>query len=612
LGGGLVVPDLDPSDLQRVEVLRGPQGTLYGASSLGGLLKYVTVDPSTTQTSGRIQADGSTIYNADGVGYAVRGAVNVPISEELAVRASAYTRHDPGYMDNIQTGERGVDRQHSYGGHLATLWQPMDSLSIKLSALLQDSYRHGYPEVMVSPGLHDLQQSMLIGVGGYEKKSQVYSAVLKATVGIFDLVSISGYSINELRDSVDLTAAFGDFTQSGDPAIGFAGFGVRGTSLAEHNTTDKFSQELRLSAQLGKSVDWLLGAFYTHEHSPYLQSDLAIAPTGAVVGTTATFNYPTTYEEYAAFADLTFHVTDRFDLQVGGREAHNKQVYNEVDAGPFVPEFEQAAPPLVYPQVNTADSAFTFLVTPRVRISPELMAYARVASGYRPGGPNPTSTAVGVPDHYQPDKTLNYEIGIKGDLLGKLLSFDASVYDIRWQDIQLYVKDEQTGLYFFSNGGKAKSSGAELSVRWLAAEGLTVAAWGSWNNAELTQNLPQSGPVFGVNGTRLPYSPRFSGGLSLEDEFHLGHDLRGLVGITLAYVGDRKGILTPNADSVRADTPAYARTDAHLGVKYHEWLATVFGNNLADRRGLLNADYPASGVSIIQPRTIGLSVSRSF
>src|SRR5690606_10964429 len=123
----LVQPNLDPSDLQRVEVLRGPQGTLYGASSLGGLIKSVTKDPSTDAISGRFQGDINTVHKGE-VGYALRGSLNMPLSDTVAVRASGYSRRSPGYVDNVLTGEKDVNTIDVYGGRVALMVRPSDQV----------------------------------------------------------------------------------------------------------------------------------------------------------------------------------------------------------------------------------------------------------------------------------------------------------------------------------------------------------------------------------------------------------------------------------------------------------------------------------------------------
>jgi iron complex outermembrane receptor protein len=611
-GGGDVFPDLDPSDLQRIEVLRGPQGTLYGAASLGGLVKFVTVDPSMTETSGRVQADASTIYNGSGAGYAFRGAVNVPINDTLAVRASGYTRHDPGYIDDVLTGVRGVNRENGSGGHLAALWKPSDDLSLKLSALVQHSSRYGWPEIGVGPSFGDLQQSVWYKVGGSDAKYQIYSAVLKAKLGLFDLTSITSDSINASYQSQDFTPAFSGFVEFGVPGSGFNGFGVPGVPLLETGSTNKFTQEVRANAALGTYVDWLVGLFYTHEKSSSgTENILATDSQGHVYGSAGVVSPRSIFEEYATFTNLTFHITDQLDLQLGGREGFNRQITSETDIGPYATIFEGGSP-YVYPKITSDANDFTYLVTPEFKVSPDLMIYSRIASGYRPGGPNALPTFVAALDHYAPDKTTNYEIGTKGNVWANVISFDASVYHIVWNDIQLFAVDQATSLGYYTNGSKAKSDGVELSIQAHPIEGLSVSAWSSWNNAVLTRTIPKESTLYGLPGDRLPVSAKFTGNFSVEQEFHLTSELRGLAGAAVSYVGDRQGGLAANATTARPSMPAYAKTDLRLALTYGEWGATLYGNNITDRRGIISADAPVRGVSIIQPRTIGLSAYRKF
>ena len=178
---------------------------------------------------------------------------------------------------------------------------------------------------------------------------------------------------------------------------------------------------------------------------------------------------PDTFAEIAGFADLTYHVTDRFDIQFGGRESENKQAQSETIVGPYATLFDGASP-TVYPEVHTKGNSFTYLVTPKFNISPDLMVYARLASGYRPGGPN-TNASLGVPVSYRPDTTENYEIGVKGDVLNHVLSFDASVYYIDWKNIQLRLTEPTSGQTYFANGSSAKSEGVELSTEATARPG---------------------------------------------------------------------------------------------------------------------------------------------
>ena len=197
-GGDQLVPDFDPGDLQRIEVLRGPQGTLYGASSMGGLVKFVTADPSFAGVSGRLEAGTNSVQNGSELGYTFRGSVNVPLSSDFAVRASAFTRQDPGYIDDPVLGLKGVNEDRASGGHLTALWQPTDTFSLKLSALYQTITGNGTSDVTPNPpaffgvpALRDLQQFYIRAVNtlGYDRKAQAYSALLAYKIGNAELVS---------------------------------------------------------------------------------------------------------------------------------------------------------------------------------------------------------------------------------------------------------------------------------------------------------------------------------------------------------------------------------------------------------------------------------------
>jgi iron complex outermembrane recepter protein len=605
LGGGLVVPDIDPNDLARVEVLRGPQGTLYGANSMGGLLKFVTVDPSTKELSGQVQAGVSDVSNGAEVGYNVRGSVNVPLSDTLAVRASGFTREDPGYIDNPVLHLNGVNEDHVSGGRLSTLWRPSDTFSLKLSALYQQTQADGSNDVDKSipgyglPPLGDLQQDYLRGVGGYERKVQAYSAILSAKLGIFDLTSVTGYNVNQYKDSWDLSYAYAPYTQ--------ALFQVTGTPVTDGDITRKFTQEVRLSAPIGPHVDWLLGAFYTHESSHVLENIIAENPdTGQDVGTLLTLMFPTSYQEYAAFTDVTFHVTDQFDVQVGGRETQIRQTFAQTETGPFeTPDV---------PEVATNANAFTYLVTPSFKVTPDVLVYARLASGYRAGGANTTPGGI-VPPQYDPDKTQNYELGAKADLLGHTVSLDASLYYINWKDIQLQLLNPKTEQSYNFNGSRAKSQGVELSAQVRPVVGLTISSWVVWDEAVLTQAFPATSTAYGVPGDRLPYGSRFSGNVSIEDRFPLWSTVTGFVGATGSYVGDREGVFTGAATAPRQNYPAYAKTDLRAGMRYDTWTAEFYANNVADRRGELSGgtgQFPPYAFTYIQPRTIGLTLTDRF
>jgi outer membrane receptor protein involved in Fe transport len=335
--------------------------------------------------------------------------------------------------------------------------------------------------------------------------------------------------------------------------------------------------------------------------------------TGALAGSWYDAHVPVTFQEYAAFADVTFHLTERIDVQVGGRESRNRQTFASTIVGPYVPRFFGVPSPLVTPERESKDNAFTYLVTPQMRISPDLMVYARLASGYRPGGPNTFTAALSVPASYGPDQTLNYELGVKGNVLDRALTIDASLYYIEWKDIQISVTDPVSRAAYFTNGSRARSEGIELSAESRPLTGLTIAAWAAWNDAELTEDFPATRTAYGVAGDRLPYSSRFSGNLSVDQDFPLARGLVGFAGASVSYIGEREGIFRSSPQ--RQLFPSYAQTDLRFGAKYDAWTVNAFITNVADKRGVLRGgldSFRPTYFTYIQPRTVGLSLSRTF
>jgi len=614
-GGDTLVPDFDPGDLARIEVLRGPQGTLYGASSLGGLIKYVTIDPSTDKVSGRVEAGTDSVHNGAESGYTFRGSVNLPITSDFAIRASAFTRQDPGYINDPVLGLRGVNEDHASGGHLVALWRPSDTASLKVSALVQHIYDNGTSDVTPIPApilgvpvLGDLQQYHAAGSVFDDTVAQAYSAKFTDKIGSVELTSLTGYNRYAVHDSQDFTSILGSITQSL--------FGVIGTPIRVDIANNRFTQELRFAAPLGEKFDALVGVFYSHEvdryrYGPFLASD---PTTGTVVSNLGSINplfAPAIYSEYAAFADLTYHITDRFDVQVGGRESEYKIVGESQTITGDVSTAFYGYPSANYPYVSDytlKQNAFTYLLTPSFKISPDLMIYSRLASGFRVGGTN-----AGTPDApfvYKPDKTQDYEIGAKGDFYEHMLSVDTSVYYIDWKNIQLPLLTPMS-ISYVGNGGAAKSEGVEVTVQAKPISSLTLSAWIAWSEAELTQAVPS---IFGYPGDRLPNTPRVSGNFSLNEDFPIVANIVGFVGGMVSYVGDREDIFS-TASPQRQYLPPYAKTDLRTGIKYDNWSANLYVNNAADKRGVITGGIGNANPSsfyLIQPRTVGLTLSKSF
>jgi outer membrane receptor protein involved in Fe transport len=244
------------------------------------------------------------------------------------------------------------------------------------------------------------------------------------------------------------------------------------------------------------------------------------------------------------------------------------------------------------------------------------MAYARLASGYRPGAPNTgAGVALGVvPSSYSPDKTHNYELGIKGDFLDHVVSVDASVYYIDWKNIQLTLLSAQSGQSYTGNAGAAKSEGVELSTQVRPTDHLTVSGWVSYDDAVLTEGFPKSSTVSGLPGAVLPMTARWSGSLSIDDRLPITDSLEGFVGGAYSYINNRLGPFLA-ATGQRAHFASYSLLNFNTGLRYDTWTGTLFVNNVTDNRGVLNGGagyFPPFGYSYILPRTVGVNVAKSF
>lgn len=615
-------PDFDPSILERIEVLRGPQGTLYGASSLGGLIKYVTRKPDTNRFYGRVEGGWNTVEDGD-TGWMGRGSLNIPLaSDRAAILLSGFTREDPPYTDNVRVGNeaKDVNEARTSGGFASLLFKPLDTLSFTLTGLYQErdaKFASGIqveadpltqaPTYVPTFGKHAVSLADTSDVG----EQQFYSGRIEWDAGPVQVTSLTSWGRSEGTNFNDLTAIFGFLTNFyGAPA----GAGVR---IEDASDTDKFVQELRIGGSASR-FDWRTGLFYTKEEGTVAQT---LKMFGSATATPYSGSGIIEYEEYAAFGDVTVHITDQWDIQLGMRYARNDQSYQSISAvdAPVVPVF---GPPGATTPVESDDSTITWAFSPTYRFNPDLMAYFRVATGYRPGGPN---TEVGnIPRTYDSDSVINYELGLKGYLSGLGVSFDVALFQIDWKDIQLQNTDSATQFLYFDNGEDARSRGIEASASWRPVDGLTLEANGTLLDAELTAALPAiagSDYLVGASGDRLPASAKFTSNLSAQYDFPLAATIDAFVGANWSYIGERKSTFMNSAafaqGAQRFDWPSYSVVDLRTGLRIDEaWSVNLYARNVLDEDGVIVADNRGGTnvplVTFLQPRTYGLSVSWDF
>ncbi len=350
--GATLAGDFDTFDIERLEVLRGPQGTLYGANSLGGVVKYVTVAPNLGEWQARGQAGIETVRGGD-VGYSGNAVLNVPLGDKIALRASGFYRRTGGYIDAIGLRDDNINRADSYGGRASLLVQPTDRLSLRLTAVLQNIDVEGRNAFDADPAtLKPITADPFTGAptGGGEVRYQLfpdrnrvryrlYTGTLSYDFGVATLTSVTSYSRQVATDRSDVS-----YNDVGDglTLAQLASAGVFGLSpdaygiyYPNQSTQKKFTQEVRLASNGTGRVDWLVGGYFTREPGQLYQryfpydnaTGKAVTPVPAIPGFSdlALAQLDSVYKEYAGFGSATVHFGERFDLTLGGRYSHNDQ-----------------------------------------------------------------------------------------------------------------------------------------------------------------------------------------------------------------------------------------------------------------------------------------------
>ena len=593
--GGVLAPDLDPFDLARVEVLRGPQGTLYGANSLGGLVKYVTVAPDTHAWGAAAEAGVEGVSGGD-TGWWGRAAANVPLSDEAAIRASGFYRRDAGWVDNSDRDRSDVNDGKTYGGRASLLVKPTANLRIRLSAMAENIRSNGTNTIDLDPAtlqpVAGLSQDRLVNEPN-DVNYRLYNGTIDYNFGPVALVSATSLGTLNQSQVEDASALYG------------AGIGVDQTMRQR-----RFTQEVRLASTGHHVVDWTIGGFYTHEKNRLGQDLFGTDPsTGDPVAAEdglITVDLPSRYSEYAGFANATWHIVPKFDLTAGGRWSHNKQSDDQATGGLLVGN----SVPTVYGA--SSDSVFTYSIAPTFKPNPNTSFYARIAKGYRPGGPNALSP--GAPDYlrtFNPDTTINYEIGVKTETPDHLLSMELTGFVIEWKNIQLLAQIAGFGIN--ANGGKARSQGVEFTAGLNPTRGLSLYANGSYVDAQLTSDAPAS--VGGLSGDPLPYNPKFQSTVGAEYEAPLSPTLKGHAGVSWHYTGTRYSDFDPTNGQRRL--APFSQVDAHAGVDFDRFRVDAFVHNLTNARGIVNLSFFGAvngdiAASVIRPRSYGLSLGYRY
>lgn len=606
--------DLQPYDVDQVEVLKGPQGTLYGANTLAGLVKYRLREPDLTETTAIAGTDVEQIDGSSGLGSSVHGAVSVPvITDSLAIRISGFKKYTAGYIDNIGINLSDANSSSEYGGIASLLWKPTDKLAVHATILTQDVNAANQTEVSINPvTLTPLYGPAIVNTNFPEpnwNKLRSYSLTFDWDLGFATLTSASGYSEFENTMTEDLTA-YGVLCLP-DPAAGIPGCPdyPHADALADYVQYDyvhKFVQEVRLQSPTQQRFQWMLGGYYTRENSfeseyfpAYTPSRQLLPPRDDIVDSLIWG----VYKETAVFANLTYQISDLFDVSAGDRYSrYSGPPGHQATSGTL------GTGPSSTPSVP-GTGVSVWMADARLHLSQDASAYARIATGYQPGsayvpfGPGESGIVL-------PARTTNYELGLKGLFDNRRLQFDAAVFYINWDDIQIAQVDARNFGYP-GNGGKARSSGVEFGSTYQATPSLRFNATLAYTDAHLLGDAPGAG---GKSGDQLPESPRWTGSATADFSRPISSNYALLLGGGYRY--------RDKVDNQFAGTGMplpmgpMNLVDFYVGLMRDNVAARLYATNVFDNRSYIGLLFISQSQFVryvpVQPRTIGFSLEYRF
>lgn len=602
-GLGAVTPlDMGLLDLHHIEILRGPQGTLYGAGAMGGLIKYVTNEPDTGEFSGSVRlALSSTQYGA--MGHTVSGVVNVPIKADVAaLRVAAYSTRFGGYDDAIgRVAEQNINRGTTTGARISTLLTPHKDLSVRLTATYQESQRSGSDYEDLNPATGQWTSGERTRKLDAREPSSVRTNLLgmdiEYNMGWARLNAITSVQDVKLHGLADATASVAPLLiRAGIPAVA-----VWGDSRGEQH---RVSQEFRLTSRASRDIEWLAGLYINRE-----RSSIAGGYRYATASGPGTLNLyetlkPATYHDLAAYGDLTWHATPALALTGGVRVGRMEQSYTNTSSGLIAGGTSSNGG-------KSKETATTWLATAGYKLDPMSSVYARIASGYRPGGPNgllPT-TSPAVKPMFESDSLWSYEVGYKAALLDRSLTLEASLYDIEWRDILQPINDN--GFGFFMNAGKARIKGGELSLSWLPSAAWRFDGALSLIDGKLRTDAKGLG---GHAGDAIPNNARVSASLAASRNFELG-GRASYFGANARHVGERNAGFPGSPALPAYIVPSYTVFGLQAGIDFERFKLSAYLRNLTNKRGLAAVAFSsltAAKAVVVEPRTLGVAVNVPF
>ena len=647
----IFTPDLDLFDLERFEVLRGPQGTLFGAGSSAGTIRYITRQPQLGEFEGAAEVGGYTGTDTD-VGGGIKGMINAPLGQTAAVRLVGYYNEQAGFIDSFYPGRgvrEDVNSGEKSGARLAVLIQPSDNVSITPRIVYQKLETDGYPRIDVynilgnpfttsEPPVRPSERGQVTQIReGIDDEFTLADLKMEFGLGGLTLTSISSYTDRDLvvlRDASQLTGSV-TLTLSGLTGIPVTPAEVRLNSpLYDSTSLKSFSQEVRLASDGGGGFEWLVGAFYQDIDRDYGQNlptpgyDALLTRLG--LPDSAGFNAPPNtpyfsevpydFKQLAVFGEATLRFTEQWSLTGGLRYYDFEEDRLLTFAGVFA-DFGYTDQP-----GSTSSDGFSPRVILAFEPNDDVLLTAQVARGFRLGGINDPlnvtlcrgtdlQTYSGQPT-FEDEKVLNYEIGAKTLLADRRITLNAAVFYSDIDNLQV-IADAGTCSSRIILNAQAEAVGAELEIFARPTESWDFGLSATYVQAEITESrlTPAGIPIAGIrDGNRLPTSPEFQAAATATYTWPFSNDMDGFVNFTFQHVGSSYTQLadqepptgcvgcpgapgffpfgTPSITQFTFDPEllSYELGNLRFGAKAGAWEAAVFVNNVWDERAFLSLD----------------------
>jgi outer membrane receptor protein involved in Fe transport len=656
-------PDLRLYDIQRIEVLNGPQGTTFGAGAMSGAIRYITNKPDVHAFSAGVDFDGGQIQGAQ-QNWSYQGFVNIPIIDGvLGLRASAFSDSHGGFINNALTTRTWVNGTVSNNAEWARNNYNRENVEGGRAAL-KAQFSEGWSALLT----YGFQRQHTLGawdedptlpprtVARFGPESDLFEATMlefrvDGDVGIGDLVYIGGYWKQERRQwneysqymqNFNAGAPTGGFpgTQQGfvclnDPYWGtgpYTGCQVPLQYYSYNLNPQRYSNELRLSSKPGGRFHWIAGLYWERTtnknynntyYMPGLQpqgaamqyylSYYGITQPSLAPGVWYTYTETSHILQTSEFANINFDVTDKLNIEAGVVHFKSESRYE-------TPIFSFA----YFPNTPSDYTDNSHKVNGRAGISYKVtdhaMVYADWAQGFRPGGSNTgdpaTCYAAGTPYTYTPDTLNNYEIGWKTTSLQNRLLWNGAAYYMDWKDLQALIYNALvcSSASYNINVGDARIYGAETNIAYQITDNLMLQASANYTDGHVisTPN-PAYQPYV---GERLPFSPYFNWSWNARYEHPLASELRGYVQFDMAHKGDMYNGLNPNDPNTglpRILQPAYTLMNLRLGLSpvNNRWLAEFYITNLTDKNAIVYSNTGNFDLRLTtnEPRVYGLRLS---